>query len=358
MLEPHISCLPQSLCFTGAQLHQLRSQISAFKAVLCESSLSSAQLLSLQLLSATEFDEFQQKHLLSLLRAKATQRQESFWRCTKTVPGVQSTKEPDFYFLLRAQCVEEEECGLLRLKGLQEKQRATLLRDPKFRAYSKEESFRCLEGGLLDRAVYRRELQSTTGSRQEIKVVAKCEQSMRNGQESKKRGKERQFLLELLEHHREFFDFHVAKHVRVTQNALKKRVFGAKNFLENVNRQESAKLEKSKTERFKALKENDFETYIDLVYMTKNEQLLKILNQTDQFFKQLGAKVLFQKGEGGAEAADCAEAEPDAQQITENLKNSSRKYYEMTHTIQEEVKEQPAGLHGGVLKSYQLSGLQ
>jgi ATP-dependent helicase STH1/SNF2 len=39
------------------------------------------------------------------------------------------------------------------------------------------------------------------------------------------------------------------------------------------------------------------------------------------------------------------------------LKNSSKVYYEITHTIGEEIAEQPHLLTGGKLKSYQLFGL-
>lgn len=50
--------------------------------------------------------------------------------------------------------------------------------------------------------------------------------------------------------------------------------------------------------------------------------------------------------------------DPDEQdEIKMNLKNSSKTYYSITHTIQEEIKDQPTRLRGGQLKSYQLIGL-
>ncbi len=38
--------------------------------------------------------------------------------------------------------------------------------------------------------------------------------------------------------------------------------------------------------------------------------------------------------------------------------SSNKVYYNLTHTIKEEVKVQPIGLEGGKLKSYQILGLQ
>jgi SNF2 family DNA or RNA helicase len=40
-----------------------------------------------------------------------------------------------------------------------------------------------------------------------------------------------------------------------------------------------------------------------------------------------------------------------------NLKNSSKIYYNITHSVHEEIKEQPHLLEFGKLKSYQLTGL-
>mmetsp|Transcript_14862 Transcript_14862/g.10762 ORF Transcript_14862/g.10762 Transcript_14862/m.10762 type:complete len:85 (-) Transcript_14862:2126-2380(-) len=47
----------------------------------------------------------------------------------------------------------------------------------------------------------------------------------------------------------------------------------------------------------------------------------------------------------------------DAERIKRNLQSGSKVYYSITHTIQEEIKEQPKMLKGGQLKSYQMIGL-
>jgi hypothetical protein len=43
---------------------------------------------------------------------------------------------------------------------------------------------------------------------------------------------------------------------------------------------------------------------------------------------------------------------PENERIKMNLKNSSKIYYSITHTVQEEIKEQPKMIKGGTLKSY------
>lgn len=47
----------------------------------------------------------------------------------------------------------------------------------------------------------------------------------------------------------------------------------------------------------------------------------------------------------------------DADRIKEALRNSSKVYYKITHSITEEIKEQPHLLVGGQLKQYQMFGL-
>lgn len=54
--------------------------------------------------------------------------------------------------------------------------------------------------------------------------------------------------------------------------------------------------DKKAEERLIALKKQDMETYFKLVELQKNNKIKELLNQTDKFLKQLGAKVLIQKG--------------------------------------------------------------
>lgn len=54
-----------------------------------------------------------------------------------------------------------------------------------------------------------------------------------------------------------------------------------------------------------------------------------------------------------SEAGDLA----DADMIKKNMSDSSKIYYSITHSIEEKVEKQPSLLVGGLLKSYQMFGL-
>lgn len=117
--------------------------------------------------------------------------------------------------------------------------------------------------------------------------------------------------------------------------------------------------DKQDKERVKALRANDFEEYIKLVQKTKNTRILELLNQTDSFLKQIGAKVLVQKGENKDFLTDeDLTIERERGSNMESLINSNKVYYNLTHTTKEDVLIQPSLLEGGCLKSYQLLGLQ
>ena len=150
--------------------------------------------------------------------------------------------------------------------------------------------------------------------------------------------------------------------------------------------------DKEERDRIKLLKDNDFGAYIDMINTQKNSRLLQILEQTHKYLEQLGAKVTVQKQEnqllqkgnkkmqeegeeekvpaeddsnqaikydsnGNAILKDDDDEMEDNEKIKINLKNSSKIYYAVTHTVQEEIKDQPKLIKGGTLKSYQMIGL-
>ena len=217
----------------------------------------------------------------------------------------------------------------------------------------KESSERILEINLIDRGFYRRILPKDYSSVQTEKIQDRFKSMISRGTSSKQKEIHRNLIKDLFVHSNQFFEFHRKKVVN-----LKKNVNGCKNYIEMLDRQGQAKREKNEKERMKALKENDMEAYIELVNTTKNSRLLQILKQTDDFLRLIGAKVLVQKGEAETTPEATQEEELNGEKIAESLKVASRTYYQVTHTIQEEVKCQPKGIEGGVLKNYQLSGLQ
>lgn len=110
----------------------------------------------------------------------------------------------------------------------------------------------------------------------------------------------------------------------------------------------------------RALRANDFEAYIALVQNTKNSRIIELLQHTDSFLKQIGARVLVQKGEQKDVNNDeeVSKAPQNQENYIQSIKNSNKIYYNLTHTTKEEILIQPGLLEGGILKSYQLVGLQ
>ena len=367
--------LPPSSRFSPGQVHQLHQQIQSLKLLTRGHSLNHTQIQHIHKLSPADLDSFQSSVRNFLISSKSLQASELSSFSYDQVPGDLAPKSQDFFCEMRASHLESlsktstgkaEEEILMEIAMLQVRKHQSETRDLIKEEWlmreevNRDKSHVCLEAALLDRDFYtRKQLTQDLKSKQELKISAKCEQAMRNGHEQKKKNKENQFLADLLNHHREFFDFHRKKHVIPTQAMIKRNVIGGKSYLEMVDRQEQFKKEKNDKDRLKALKENNIETYIDLLNNTKNDRLLKILEQTDTFLRQLGAKVLIQKGEGvDNNDLHLPEDQGVDYDIAKSLRSSSKMYYQITHTIQEDIKQQPRSLEGGTLTSYQLIGLQ
>jgi ATP-dependent helicase STH1/SNF2 len=219
---------------------------------------------------------------------------------------------------------------------------------------SKDLSEKMLETSLIDRDSYRRIFAKDHLLVQSEKIQDRFKTMISRGPSAKQKEVHRNLMKDIYHHNLQFFDFHKKKVVN-----LKKNANGCKNFIEVLDRQGNSKREKNEKERMKALKENDMDAYIELINTTKNSRLLQILKQTDDFLRLIGAKVLVQKGESDNRTEQEEENdELTGEKIAESLRVASRAYYQVTHTIQEEVKIQPKGIEGGALKTYQLQGLQ
>lgn len=218
---------------------------------------------------------------------------------------------------------------------------------------TKDLSDQILETTFLERSFYHRIPAKDHVQIQREKLQDRFKTIISRGVNSKQKEVHRTLIKDIYMHTLQFFEFHRKKVVN-----LRKSVNGCKNFIEVLDRQGNAKKEKNEKERMKALKENDMDAYIELVNNTKNSRLLQILKQTDDFLRLIGAKVLVQKGETDQAPDEQPSEELSGEKIAESLRVASRTYYQVTHTIQEEVKVQPKGIEGGTLKIYQLQGLQ
>jgi len=98
------------------------------------------------------------------------------------------------------------------------------------------------------------------------------EQQMRSGQELRKKTRHREFLNEILFHAKEFSEFHKKK-----VNQIRKKAILIKTSLESKEKKEQMAKDKEERDRIKALKDNDFDAYINMINTQKNSRLLQIL---------------------------------------------------------------------------------
>lgn len=242
---------------------------------------------------------------------------------------------------------------MFQMKQQQEELRDNVLESYRMRnATIMEQSHRALDMNLLDRGFYRRvDTPNAFRNKQEARMIDKYEQQMRNGQELKKKNKHRQGIAEILSFHRDFFEFHKKKYA-----SLRKLTTASRNKFDLKDKHEQHQRDRDEQARLKALREMNLEEYINLVKSSKNERIYEIFRKTDQYLQELGAKVRIQKGE--AEASDDEIVESQGyDDVLNRITKSTNVYYKITHTIEEQATQQPSILEGGILKSYQMNGL-
>lgn len=130
-------------------------------------------------------------------------------------------------------------------------------------------------------------------------------------------------------------------------------------------KKEAMMKEKLERDRLAALKRNDEAEYMLLLQQTKNERLMQLISQTDQYLEQIGEKVLSAQEAADASLRQFAEEqglnenamEVDAEQPQSAGDAKKPAFFSRIHRIQEVVKEQPSILVGGELKAYQMDGL-
>jgi len=258
----------------------------------------------------------------------------------------------------------------LKLEPLQKKLKKTVLGN-----HELPPSGNLLENFLVDRQFYTRARLIPLADRKGTKTLERYELQMRNGQEQRKRTRHKEFLQELLAHAREFLDYHKKKY-----QIVKKRAVQAKTHIDNIGKKEQHDKDKSERERIKMIKANDIKRYRETVNQAKNSRLIEILDQTQRYLEQLGAKVIKQKKESATLTRIGLENEgihgmplvanmpknevneelenPEEEKVKIDFQDGTDEYYKITHSIKEEIAEDPKTLKGGKLKSYQLQGLQ
>ena len=128
-------------------------------------------------------------------------------------------------------------------------------------------------------------------------------------------------------------------------------------------------------ERLAALKENNEEEYIRLLKKAKNERLLTLIRQTDQYMHTIGSHIRSKNSRSDWTTTPSHTIRSPPSSSTrqsrrvertsgrrrsdelDDMMNTRQRYYHMAHAIQEQV-EQPKSMVAGQLRSYQLHGLQ
>jgi SNF2 family DNA or RNA helicase len=126
-------------------------------------------------------------------------------------------------------------------------------------------------------------------------------------------------------------------------------------FFEEREKSDQRREREEERRRIQALRENNEEAYRALVQNTKNERLKLILNQTDEYLRQLGAIVRENRDD---EYSSRPQTTLDENAIPVSGQLASDSYYELVHRVREPVQQQSSLLTGGELKHYQLVGVE
>ena len=143
------------------------------------------------------------------------------------------------------------------------------------------------------------------------------------------------FIEAVLQHRKLFLEFHSQK------NQQSKKVHRqVQQFHSNKEKQEQRRKEREAKERLRLLKVGNEDAYRKHVEETKNKRLAKLLEQTDDCLFRLGALVVKQKDNKEGE-------EKEEEEKTIDKREEAKTYYQLAHSIEEEVKKQPEMLEGG-----------
>ena len=156
------------------------------------------------------------------------------------------------------------------------------------------------------------------------------------------------FLSELMEHRKDFFEFH-----KKNKDLRRKTChLVLKNILSKEKDKDSTE-ERLQRERLAALKAQDEEAYLKLLAETKNDRLNLLIQQTEEYMKRLGALVL--EGKGVTEEVE----QGDGDDSRHALIKAKERYFKLAHTKVEPIQDQPVCFgHGRKMRGYQMRGLE
>ena len=200
-------------------------------------------------------------------------------------------------------------------------------------------------------------------NKKDIKLLEKEEKKKRYDLDERKRKKNNELLKSLMSHREEFIKFHKNKKFEIIK--LQKAI---KNYYELIELKKDKEDLKNETKRIQLLKTNNIDEYMKLINETKNQRLHYLLNQTDNYIKQINTMIEQQRMLIGTESnqnrysnevhnENAMKVDEDESKTNDVNQNATKNYMTTTHRVIESVI-QPKLLKGGDLKEYQLSGLQ
>eukprot|EP00792_Barthelona_sp_PAP020_P005789 TRINITY_DN2801_c0_g1_i1.p1 TRINITY_DN2801_c0_g1~~TRINITY_DN2801_c0_g1_i1.p1 ORF type:complete len:1085 (+),score=290.84 TRINITY_DN2801_c0_g1_i1:50-3304(+) len=131
-----------------------------------------------------------------------------------------------------------------------------------------------------------------------------------------------------------------------------------KKRLEELATQRLEEEEQAKRDRMTALRSNDYNSYLKLIKQHKNEKIMELLAQTDEYLRSIGAMVQQHRG--------TSEEIHETSQLTEVASEmgldrafelEEDKYYRNAHRKEIKLDKQPPSLVNGMLTPYQVAGV-
>ncbi|CAL5198820.1 unnamed protein product [Lathyrus oleraceus] len=200
-----------------------------------------------------------------------------------------------------------------------------------------------------------------------VKQLEKYEQKMKEERQKRIRERQKEFFSEI-EVHKERLD-DVFKIKRERWKGFNKYV---KEFHKRKERIHRERIDRIQREKINLLKINDVEGYLRMVQDAKSDRVKQLLKATEKYLQKLGSKLQEAKTAAGRLGLDVDEAgstnflensettlvDEDESDQAKHYMESNEKYYKMAHSVKESIAEQPAILHGGKLREYQMNGLR
>jgi ATP-dependent helicase STH1/SNF2 len=195
----------------------------------------------------------------------------------------------------------------------------------------------------------------------QISEEEKANLPTRQDQEKRKLAKQKEYTMKLFEFTADFVEYH-----KWRARTAKRRLANVKLRVDWLGKTDSNDREREERERIEAFKDKKFDIYADLLKRARKERVMQILEETDNFLKELACKVLeskkkidpaFKVDDEVINWLSHKNEEYDVNKSTLMNDNYTKFYYNLTHTNTEEVSVKPSLLEGGQLKKYQQAGL-